>query len=1096
MWKPLFGLESFAVKMVLLAYLVAYVNGSALGGLKLFDHGYWGDDGTMIMVSENTHLVSEPGLKLGSLSIKVLQAKTLTIDAAAIDGEFHTLEIVIDEGAQFYVTGHQCLWMFLDYGSFVNNGLVAFQGISWAVSADPFTNNGTIIILTKGVCEPNVISFYTHQGSWVNNGNILVQGYGYEDVVEFYPNYRQPALNNGDMWFSDVQVMALGIDGDGCIHLQGNSIMQARHGMGGQTVQFSPGSTATLSTTVNLTIRGFGQGMKITCSYGVLRVEYNDPSITVYTIDPVDYSPLGVGIFTPLVFDIGSGYNPDFFEVKNQNSNITDRPDLFALVYNGPVPPKATSNARCGAHPPGLSQVSSVALTITPTSSSSALEATSPKSYFASSNASYSGLVEAISATETGAPNSLHTSIVDVETGSDKGDIATALSHPVQFESLSSTVTYDSSSRSGSVNWTHGSILLLELTMTSQYSDALANILEPTPITDNGSLYSNYSGKVEAIGGSDESEYTTMYSETAFSGISWAVPSSQVYEPSLSENGEFSSSSNLVSAASLSRENHENASTYLLKSVSTTHNTSIYSGTVEWISSSGDVNYFTSLLAFPESSWALNSLEASNISWSGNSVWYSHSWLQETTTSQDSQLPVMHTLELVLTTNGLVYSNFTEIEETVVGSEEGGYVTSFTHPVHLSSAVVLPSWSVLANWTYSTIGSEGRKSFDYTSSSEKHSFDSISTTPILNSTVVLEVTNAWSFTETLSLSRNMSRVTASDTQLEEISPWLLETANVSLACLTSATYTPSSNTRVMQTSAPAILDGNGTIELILNASTPLQVSQTVSLRASSVSLASTFITETEASPSSFVEVTNFNSTKDIWPASEFGASGNVEAIEADSSIATSDSRMTVASDRKDILPSSASIEVKSSKFGAPSHALASSLTLLTGTTHPLVERPGTMCDTLATQTGTVLDGINIPFLAADIFTDENELGLFGDSTSQLFVSGDSLPGDDTLQGGHALVQAGEEVGPYRVSNTEVHVQVEHSEPFKVLGEQKSVSGPEQIVIQLDLVSSAFSASHTTVHVPASVAIPLSADASHIHGFVVGVLSVFVSILFF
>ncbi|CAN3481713.1 cell wall protein IFF7 [Diutina catenulata] len=298
-------------------------------------------------ITENTVSVGEVDLSAESFSIAPSVFWTI------LNAEYASLPQSVRVGTEsgFYIHANSdvpSLWITgQNSGTLVNDGVVSFsaQQVPTDFNVDlvllTLTNNGQFFVSNNGATG-NGNPWHIHGMDVRNEGMIsFYQSVPTTDTVELMGN---PFENHGDVCiYNRVFNVQIGISGDGCIQLAEEAIIVLHDGsQPGQTIQFAPGSTGIILTRENAEeneaphhVRGFGEGMAISCFYPLDDVYYSDPLVTVMYGD------------ITFQFDIGSGYDGSLFAIVTRdplNYGLANN----AVIYGGPVPEQAASGARCG----------------------------------------------------------------------------------------------------------------------------------------------------------------------------------------------------------------------------------------------------------------------------------------------------------------------------------------------------------------------------------------------------------------------------------------------------------------------------------------------------------------------------------------------------------------------------------------------------------------------------------------------------------------------------------------------------------------------------------------------------------------------------
>ncbi|ODV76939.1 uncharacterized protein CANTADRAFT_32420, partial [Suhomyces tanzawaensis NRRL Y-17324] len=267
-----------------------------------------------------------------------------------------------------------------------NDGIIAFNSLksltapTYQLVGARFNNDGQMYLGGDGSVGVPIMSLTA--ADWTNNG-----------FLSFYQNTRSggvvtlgallPITNNGQIClFNEAYVQSSPVRGSGCITVGEESTVWIQNSLlsfsEDQTIYLESPSSAirveALSLSQTFTVEGFGNGNLIGLSLP-LNLD------TILTKPYVYNAATGVltlnsGLLTQN-FHIGTGYNPNLFEVVNANyGGLITIVLNGGVIYNGP-PPAAGAPAACQPcstfpEAPGTSTTSSASSSSTAPPSSSA----------------------------------------------------------------------------------------------------------------------------------------------------------------------------------------------------------------------------------------------------------------------------------------------------------------------------------------------------------------------------------------------------------------------------------------------------------------------------------------------------------------------------------------------------------------------------------------------------------------------------------------------------------------------------------------------------------------------------------------------------
>lgn len=311
-----------------------------------------------LQISDNTFTIFDAfdnELQDSDADLEILPNKLWSIREV---GWLHLSSVNVGTGAQWYsssITESDKASIITTEGDILfNDGLISTQGFNFYAQPQSFINDGTMLFYFFEDHVRAKVLLYGTGGTWINNGRILVKGWNekgeYNDTFEFLNALGLPCKNDGDICLTDVATRAVDVHGKGCIHLDGNTVL-IRESWGqpvleDQRILFPPGSTATLVTTRNEIIRGFGEGMQVvidlpsSAEAWAIEIEYDAPFLTIY--HPEHF----------LKLNLGPGYDPSRFEVIKSPFEFPGGDFPPAVVYRGSVPEDAAFDPLCNECPP------------------------------------------------------------------------------------------------------------------------------------------------------------------------------------------------------------------------------------------------------------------------------------------------------------------------------------------------------------------------------------------------------------------------------------------------------------------------------------------------------------------------------------------------------------------------------------------------------------------------------------------------------------------------------------------------------------------------------------------------------------------------
>lgn len=311
-----------------------------------------------LQISDNTFTIFDAfdnELQDSDADLEILPNKLWSIREV---GWLHLSSVNVGTGAQWYsssITESDKASIITTEGDILfNDGLISTQGFNFYAQPQSFINEGTMLFYFFEDHVRAKVLLYSTGGTWINNGRILVKGWNekgeYNDTFEFLNALGLPCKNDGDICLTDVATRAVDVHGKGCIHLDGNTVL-IRESWGqpvleDQRILFPPGSTATLVTTRNEIIRGFGEGMQVvidlpsSAEAWAIEIEYDAPFLTIY--HPEHF----------LKLNLGPGYDPSRFEVIKSPFEFPGGDFPPAVVYRGSVPEDAAFDPLCNECPP------------------------------------------------------------------------------------------------------------------------------------------------------------------------------------------------------------------------------------------------------------------------------------------------------------------------------------------------------------------------------------------------------------------------------------------------------------------------------------------------------------------------------------------------------------------------------------------------------------------------------------------------------------------------------------------------------------------------------------------------------------------------
>ncbi|CAN3359416.1 hypothetical protein DICA4_D16116 [Diutina catenulata] len=402
------------------------------------------------VISTDTVTRGTINLSLGSITIKPGVFWSIINNAVSI----FTGNLSVGKGSGFYITSTSNL-IALNVAlagiinSITNDGIIQFNSAKSLTAPTvnlvglSMTNNGQMYFGGDG--SVGVPEFSLTAANWKNNG-----------LISFYQKTMStgvvllggggavlPITNDGDIcFFNTVFQQTTSIKGDGCLHVIGSSLMNLSQTLisvaQSQTILFEPGSTGDILTSPlalsnTYTVRGFGDGMRIGNSLTIVRYSYSG-SILTLTLDLV-------GLVNQKI-DIGPGYDKSKFALVSKIYPNIGSPLRNALVYRGPVPSGAATDAKCGSCTSLVEEPTSASTTLesipTATSESSTSDESSPTTDItitsdnteSSSSACHECTEYTTTWTTTGEDGKPTTGsgIVDVTTDSD-GSLVTSISN-------------------------------------------------------------------------------------------------------------------------------------------------------------------------------------------------------------------------------------------------------------------------------------------------------------------------------------------------------------------------------------------------------------------------------------------------------------------------------------------------------------------------------------------------------------------------------------------------------------------------------------------------------------------------------------------
>ncbi|CAN3357058.1 hypothetical protein DICA2_C07492 [Diutina catenulata] len=342
------------------------------------------------VISTDTVTRGTINLSLGSITIKPGVFWSIINNAVSI----FTGNLSVGKGSGFYITSTSNL-IALNVAlagiinSITNDGIIQFNSAKSLTAPTvnlvglSMTNNGQMYFGGDG--SVGVPEFSLTAANWKNNG-----------LISFYQKTMStgvvllggggavlPITNDGDIcFFNTVFQQTTSIKGDGCLHVIGSSLMNLSQTLisvaQSQTILFEPGSTGDILTSPlalsnTYTVRGFGDGMRIGNSLTIVRYSYSG-SILTLTLDLV-------GLVNQKI-DIGPGYDKSKFALVSKIYPNIGSPLRNALVYRGPVPSGAATDAKCGSCTSLVEEPTSASTTLesipTATSESSTSDESSP----------------------------------------------------------------------------------------------------------------------------------------------------------------------------------------------------------------------------------------------------------------------------------------------------------------------------------------------------------------------------------------------------------------------------------------------------------------------------------------------------------------------------------------------------------------------------------------------------------------------------------------------------------------------------------------------------------------------------------------------
>ncbi|CAN3369920.1 hypothetical protein DICA3_F28964 [Diutina catenulata] len=311
-----------------------------------------------LQISDNTFTIFDAfdnELQDSDADLEILPNKLWSIREV---GWLHLSSVNVGTGAQWYsssITESDKASIITTEGDILfNDGLISTQGFNFYAQPQSFINEGTMLFYFFEDHVRAKVLLYSTGGTWINNGRISVKGWNekgeYNDTFEFLNALGLPCKNDGDICLTDVATRAVDVHGKGCIHLDGNTVL-IRESWGqpvleDQRILFPPGSTATLVTTRNEIIRGFGEGMQVvidspsSAEAWAIEIEYDAPFLTIY--HPEHF----------LKLNLGPGYDPSRFEVIKSPFEFPGGDFPPAVVYRGSVPEDAAFDPLCNECPP------------------------------------------------------------------------------------------------------------------------------------------------------------------------------------------------------------------------------------------------------------------------------------------------------------------------------------------------------------------------------------------------------------------------------------------------------------------------------------------------------------------------------------------------------------------------------------------------------------------------------------------------------------------------------------------------------------------------------------------------------------------------
>ncbi|CAN3369569.1 hypothetical protein DICA3_F26324 [Diutina catenulata] len=330
------------------------------------------------VISTDTVTRGTINLSLGSITIKPGVFWSIINNAVSI----FTGNLSVGKGSGFYITSTSNL-IALNVAlagiinSITNDGIIQFNSAKSLTAPTvnlvglSMTNNGQMYFGGDG--SVGVPEFSLIAANWKNNG-----------LISFYQKTMStgvvllggggavlPITNDGDIcFFNTVFQQTTSIKGDGCLHVIGSSLMNLSQTLisvaQSQTILFEPGSTGDILTSPlalsnTYTVRGFGDGMRIGNSLTIVRYSYSG-SILTLTLDLV-------GLVNQKI-DIGPGYDKSKFALVSKIYPNIGSPLRNALVYRGPVPSGAATDAKCGSCTSLVEEPTSTTLESIPTATS------------------------------------------------------------------------------------------------------------------------------------------------------------------------------------------------------------------------------------------------------------------------------------------------------------------------------------------------------------------------------------------------------------------------------------------------------------------------------------------------------------------------------------------------------------------------------------------------------------------------------------------------------------------------------------------------------------------------------------------------------